>query len=99
MYPWCLTTPKDSGARVPAGFVESVLISTDKPALILPFVGEFQTAGSDVLIGWNATPQAARAVTAAMPWLRSARRVHVLEAVDELANSCWAVRHAACCRP
>ena len=36
----------------------------------------------DVLIGWNATPQAARAVTAALPWLSSAHRVHVLEADD-----------------
>ena len=40
----------------------------------------------DVLIGWNATPQAARAVTAALPWLRTARRVHVLGAVDEPAQ-------------
>ena len=75
-----------SAGGVAKGFVESVLIDTDKPALILPFEGEFQTAGNDVLIGWNATPQAARAVTAAMPWLRRARRVHVLEASDEAAQ-------------
>ena len=70
----------DPGAAsaVAAGFVASVLIATDKPALILPFEGEFQPACNDVLIGWNATPQSARAVTAAMPWLRRARRVHVL---------------------
>ena len=39
-----------------------------------------------MLIGWNATPQGARAVTAAMHWLRRARRVHVLEASDEAAQ-------------
>lgn len=71
---------------VPTGFVESVLFGTDKPALILPFAGRFETAGRDVLIGWNATPRAARAVTAALPWLRTARRVHVLEAAGEPAK-------------
>ena len=68
---------------VPKGFVESVLIDTDRPAIILPFAGRFETASRDVLIGWNATPQGARAITAALPWLRSARRVHVLEVTDE----------------
>ena len=71
---------------MPAGFVESVLIGTGKPALILPFAGKFETLGRDVLIGWNATPQAAHALTAALPWLYSARRVHVLEVTDEPAR-------------
>lgn len=47
-----------------AGFVELVLISTDKPTLILPLTGKSKMTSRDVLIGWNATPQAARAVTA-----------------------------------
>ncbi len=64
---------------MPAGFVESVLIGTGKPALVLPFAVTFETAGHEVLIGWNETPQAAHALTAALPWLHSARRVHVLE--------------------
>ena len=67
----------------PAGFLESVLIATDRPALILPYEGKFETHSHNVVIGWNATPQAARAITAALPWLRNAGRVHVLEAVDE----------------
>ena len=77
-----------STSAVAAGFVESVLIDTDRPALILPFEGDFRTAGNDVLIGWNATPQSARAVTAAIPWLRRARRVHVLETSDPAAQHC-----------
>lgn len=76
----------DSSAVVPGcaptGFLESVLIATDKPALILPYEAKFETAGRNVLIG-NATPEAACAITAVLPWLRSARHVHVLGAVDE----------------
>lgn len=71
---------------MPAGFVESVLIGTGKPALILPITGMFETAGRDVLIGWNATPQAAHALTAALPWLHGARRVHVVEVTEEPAQ-------------
>jgi len=71
---------------MPPGFVESILIDTGKPALILPLAGRFETAGRDVLIGWNATPQAAHALTAALPWLHSARRVHVLEVTEEPAQ-------------
>ena len=77
-----------SPGSMPSGFVESVLIGTGKPALILPFAGRFEATGRDVLIGWNETPQAARALTAALPWLRSARRVHVLEVTDEPAQDC-----------
>ncbi len=77
-----------SASAVTAGFVASVMIDTNKPALILPFEGDFQTAGNDVLIGWNATPQSARAVTAAMPWLRTAGRVHVVESSEPIAQRC-----------
>ena len=75
-----------SPGNMPAGFVESVLIGTGKPALILPFAGRFEAASRDVLIGWNETPQAARALTAALPWLHCARRVHVLEVTKEPAQ-------------
>ncbi|HJV60753.1 MAG TPA: universal stress protein [Albitalea sp.] len=74
--------PSDGGG-VPEGFVESVLIGSGRPALILPSEGQFATVGRDVLIGWNGRPQAAHAVSAALPWLRTAKRVHVLEAMSE----------------
>jgi nucleotide-binding universal stress UspA family protein len=69
-----------------SGFVETVLLSTGKPALVLPASGAFGRVGGDVLIGWNATPQAARAVSAALPWLQAAGRVHVLESNDETSQ-------------
>ena len=72
-----------SSGTVPANFVEAVVMASGKPALILPLTGNYGTPDRDVLIGWNATPQAARAVTAALPWLRIARRVHVLEFVGK----------------
>jgi nucleotide-binding universal stress UspA family protein len=80
----------DHSGDVPRGappdFVESVLLATGKPALVLPHTGGYAALGRSVLIGWNSTPQAARAVTAALPWLRNARVVHVLESNDASAQ-------------
>jgi nucleotide-binding universal stress UspA family protein len=72
----------EPGTGAPAGFVESALIDTGKPALVVPHTGSFQVVGHEVLVGWNATPQAARAVVAALPWARGARHVHVLESAQ-----------------
>ncbi len=68
-----------AGTAAPAGFLESTLIDTGRPALVLPLTGSFEALGSDILIGWNGTAQAAHAVGAALPWLRAAHHVHVLE--------------------
>ena len=68
-----------SAGTVPANFVESAITDSGEPALILPLTGNYETPDRVVLIGWNATPQAARAVTAALPSLRIARRVQVME--------------------
>jgi nucleotide-binding universal stress UspA family protein len=71
------------GIGAPAGFAESVLIHTGKPALIVPLATSHARAvGRQVLIGWNGSPRSARAVAAALPWLQSARHVHVLDATD-----------------
>ncbi len=73
-----------SWQAAPSAFVESVLIGSGRPALVLPHAGVLDVAADEPLIGWNATPPAARAVAAALPWLRQSRRVHVLdEAGDE----------------
>lgn len=68
----------DPGASiVPSDFVESVIVGSGRPAIVVPFAGDFKTLGSTVLVAWKPTPEAARAVQAALPLLRSARQVHV----------------------
>lgn len=62
---------------VPADFVESVLAASGRPALVLPYVDSVPTLGTTVLVAWKETPEAARALSAAMPLLQQARRVHV----------------------
>jgi nucleotide-binding universal stress UspA family protein len=63
---------------VPPDFVESVLAASGRPALVVPYAGRFTTAGDRVVIAWKPTPEAARAVAAAIPILQQAARVHVV---------------------
>ncbi len=63
---------------VPADFVESVLIASGKPGLVLPCAGSFPTVGREVLVAWKPTREAARALSASIPLLQRAKRIHVV---------------------
>jgi nucleotide-binding universal stress UspA family protein len=75
-----LGAPSMSGASggPPAGFVESVIVESGRPALVVPTAGPRRNGlGRRVLVAWDGSPQAARALGAALPLLRSAESVHV----------------------
>ena len=57
---------------------EQVTLASGRPILVVPYAGRFETVGRRVLIGWNATREAARAVNDAMPLLAAAETVTVL---------------------
>jgi len=71
--------PSDTeAAGVPFDFAETVMATSGKPALILPYAETPTAVGQTVVIAWKPTREAARAVSAAVPLLQRARRVHVL---------------------
>jgi nucleotide-binding universal stress UspA family protein len=88
--------PEDRSTHdVPADFVASVLIASGKPALVLPHHDEPGAVllpddpepaplARCVVVAWRPTPEAARALAAALPLLRMARQVHVLASRDEV---------------
>ena len=53
-------------------------MASGRPLLMVPFAGDFPVLGQDVLVGWNASAEAARAVNDALPILQRARKVTVL---------------------
>lgn len=65
-----------------ADLAESVLFASGRPVLVLPPAPAPLTA-RHVLIGWNGTREAARAVADAMPLMRHARTVRVLTIASE----------------
>ena len=69
----------DSSSGVPSDFAENVMLMSGKPALILPYAGlPPAVIGETVVIAWKPAREAARAVSAAMPLLKRARRVVIL---------------------
>jgi len=79
-----------SYAGVPPDFATSVMLATGKPALVLPYIETGPALGDRVLVAWKPCPEAARAVSAALPLLQRAREVHVTlwqEAAGDVANA------------
>jgi nucleotide-binding universal stress UspA family protein len=57
---------------------ERLLLASGVPILIVPNAWKRETIGTNVLVGWNASREARRAVTDALPFLTAARSVTVL---------------------
>lgn len=68
---------------VPADFIESVLIGSGKPALVLPYASDVTTIGQNILVAWSPSRESARALGSALPLLQAAQQVHVATWSDE----------------
>lgn len=68
----------DQSEPAPLPTAEDVLLDSGRPVLIVPYAGRFGDVGQRVLIGWNASREAARAVNDALPLLARAASVTVL---------------------
>jgi nucleotide-binding universal stress UspA family protein len=78
------TDPGDAQAgALPPDLVASIIVDAGKPALVIPYAGSFGASAQKVLVAWKPTREAARAVTAALPWLRCAEEVHLACASGE----------------
>jgi nucleotide-binding universal stress UspA family protein len=61
-----------------AGLLEAVLFDSGRPVLAIPFAGTFPQIGRRVLVGWNASREASRAVHDALPLLAKAESACVV---------------------
>lgn len=66
------------GSHLARDFPERLVLACGRPVLILPNVGSFATLGKRILVAWNPSREATRAVTDAIPLLRLADAVHVM---------------------
>jgi nucleotide-binding universal stress UspA family protein len=57
--------------------VESVVLHSARPTLVLPYADRFESVGTRVLVAWNDSREAARAVSDALPMLQRASQVEV----------------------
>jgi nucleotide-binding universal stress UspA family protein len=68
--------PDDLGSPQ-VDFCETVILKSGVPVLVVPFAGAGSTTGASVLIAWNASIEAVRAVHYALPMLKHAGHVDV----------------------
>ncbi|MQX35004.1 universal stress protein [Roseospira navarrensis] len=57
---------------------DSVIMDSGRPVLVIPYAGAFPVIGETVMVAWNASREATRAVADALPILQAAKTVHVL---------------------
>ena len=69
--------PADESAMA-KDFPAQLVLAAGRPVLILPYTGSFLNIGSRILIAWNGSREAARAITDALPLLKTADKVHLM---------------------
>jgi len=72
-----VSRPRRNGAGPARAFLLAALLNAGKPLLILP-QHKVSTPGGHILVAWNQSPQAAAALSAALPLLMRAERVHLV---------------------
>ena len=63
---------------VSKNFERNVLLAAGRPVLVVPYAFERRPLGRQVLVAWNASCEAAHAVSGALPLLKQAGHVHVI---------------------
>ena len=58
--------------------IQSVIFAAGRPLLLVPYTGKIKTLGKNVFVAWNASREATRAVTDALPLLQRADKVTVM---------------------
>src|SRR6266699_4247208 len=74
--------------RAPSGFrPDDLVMAGGRPVLVIPYAGEFGAIGRRVLIAWDGTREASRALHDALPLIAQAEAVWVMTVRARDANS------------
>ncbi|WP_135080699.1 universal stress protein [Terasakiella sp. SH-1] len=60
-------------SALPSDLAENVIVHSGRPALVIPFAGEFKEIGTRCLIAWNGGRESARALNDALPMMAGAK--------------------------
>lgn len=75
---------------------DSIILNIGRPILVVPYVGTYPKVGERIMIAWDSSRVASRAVNDSLPFLEAAKEVHVMvvnqNGVDPEADLC---RHLA----
>jgi nucleotide-binding universal stress UspA family protein len=68
---------------VPADLPERLVLSTGRPVVTVPYTGRFIPRCERILVAWSDGRESSRALHDAMPLLRRAQKVHIVNLVTE----------------
>ena len=71
--------PRGERYREERLLVERVLLDSAPPCLLVPYAGDFPAVGRHVLVAWNDSRSCSRAILAALPVLRKATLVRLVQ--------------------
>ena len=76
--------PGTTERSVPSGLPERIVLGSGRPVLIVPYAGTYTQLGQRVMLAWKAGRESTRAANDALPFLKKADEVRVVE-VSSLA--------------
>ena len=68
-------------------FPADVVMASGRPAIVIPYIGRTPSLGRRVLVAWNGSREAARAVNDALPILERAQSVTVLSVNPDVSSA------------
>lgn len=68
----------DGGEDGERPLADALILDVGRPVIVVPGAGDFPTVGERVLVAWNGSREATRAVHDALPILRKAKVAHVI---------------------
>jgi nucleotide-binding universal stress UspA family protein len=76
----CILGPNEPNDAASTAYAlsEKLLFVTGHPLLFIPSLGSFKTLGRHIIVGWNASRPATRAVSDALPLIERAERTTVI---------------------
>lgn len=69
--------PSEQDFAVLSDLPEYVMLNAVRPVLVIPYAGEFEHVGRNILVAWDGSMQATRAIVNAIPLLQKANNVTV----------------------
>ena len=70
--------PDDAESYVGDFFPENLILSSGRPVLLVPYARNERTTGSRILVAWDGSREATRAVHDALPFMRAAQNTTIL---------------------
>ena len=77
-----VSRPRAKGGKLAREFMLAAIMNSSRPVLLLPQSAK-KSVGRRISIAWNQSPEAAQAVSAAMPLLRLADQVNIITCGSE----------------